>query len=179
MTLSLMNLVHRFFNNSRKNGNGNGLSHEKESAVLLAQGSGTGATVLFVDDELSILKIRRLVFETLGYSVLTAISGEEALAVLKMHQVDAVVLDYLMPGMDGEETARRIRELRCNIPIILSTGCLLVPESLLEVVTAAVEKGAKPEALIEVLEEQLSLCSRANSPASLMLETQGRQATES
>jgi len=177
MTLSLKNLVRFFY--GWKNGKGNGLTHEKESAALFAPGYRTGTTVLFVDDEPSILKMRRLVFETLGYSVFTAISGEEALAVLEMHQVDAVVLDYLMPGMDGEETARRIREVRCNIPIILSTGCLDVPEPLLEMVSAAVEKGARPEALIEVMEEQLRLCSRPNSPASLKPETLGWQASES
>jgi CheY-like chemotaxis protein len=99
--------------------------------------------------------MRRLVFEALGYSVLTAISGEEALETLELHQVDAVVLDYLMPGMDGEETARRIRKLRSDIPIILSSGCLTVPERVLEVVTVAVEKARRPEALIEVLEQHL------------------------
>jgi len=73
------------------------------------------------------------------------------------------VLDYLMPGMDGEETARRIRKLRSDIPIILSTACLTVPERVLEVVTAAVGKGAKPEVLIEVLEQHLPSFARSNA----------------
>jgi CheY-like chemotaxis protein len=72
-----------------------------------------------------------------------------------MYPVDAVVLDYLMPGMDGEETARCLRKERSDIPIILSSGCLSVPERVLEVVNAAVEKGARPEALVEVLAQQL------------------------
>src|SRR5215470_17855020 len=66
-------------------------------------------TVLFVDDEPSLLEARRLIFEFIGYSVLTAESGEEALDVLRSNAVDAVVVDYQMPGMDGEEIARRIR----------------------------------------------------------------------
>jgi CheY-like chemotaxis protein len=78
--------------------------------------------VLFVDDEPSILEMRRLVFESLGYSVLTAACGEDALEILALYPVDAVVLDYFMPGMDGEETARCIRKVRCDIPIILSSG---------------------------------------------------------
>ncbi|HEY5030518.1 MAG TPA: hypothetical protein VIK39_19095 [Candidatus Angelobacter sp.] len=65
------------------------------------------------------------------------------------------MLDYLMPGMDGEETARCVRKLRGDIPIILSSGCLTVPERVLEIVTTAVEKAARPEALIELLEQQL------------------------
>jgi len=99
--------------------------------------------------------MRRLVFEALGYSVLTAISGEEALEIFRLNAVDAVVLDYLMPGMDGEETARCIRKLRSNVPIILSSGCLTVPERVLKIVSTAVEKTAGPEALIEVLKQQL------------------------
>ena len=74
---------------------------------------------------------------------------------LHLHQVDAVVLDYLMPGMDGEETARRIRKLRADIPIILSSGCLMVPERVFQVVTIAVEKAGRTEALIEILEQHL------------------------
>lgn len=73
--------------------------------MLSAESYRTAKTVLFVDDESSILMMRRLVFEALGYSILTAISGEKALEALDLHPVDAVVLDYLMPGMDGEETA--------------------------------------------------------------------------
>lgn len=69
--------------------------------------------------------------------------------------MNAVVLDYLMPGMDGQETARCIRKLRSDIPIILSSGCLTLPERVLEVVTVAIEKAAGPEALIQALERQL------------------------
>jgi CheY-like chemotaxis protein len=78
--------------------------------------------------------------------------------------VAAVVLDYLMPGMDGEETAHRLRKVRSDIPIILSSGCLAVPDRVLEVVNAAVEKGARPEVLIEVLAQQLRplVCSALN-----------------
>jgi CheY-like chemotaxis protein len=156
MTLSLRDLVRSlFFNGSRSNGNGNGLAHERVSEALSRKSSRIAKIVLFVDDEPAILSMRRLVFEALGYSVLTAISGEEALEALELHQVDAVVLDYLMPGMDGEETARRIRKVRSDIPIILSSGCLTVPERVLEVVTIAVEKAGRPEALIEILEQHL------------------------
>ena len=178
MSISPKTLMRRFLSGSRRNGNGSGLAHEERTALFVAS-ARSAKTVLFVDDEPSILKMRRLVFETLGYSVLTALSGQDALDALELHQVDAVVLDYLMPGMDGEETARRIRKLGSNVPIILSTGCLEVPEPLLEIVTAFVEKGTRPEVLIEVLEEQLSRCSMPDSSASLTPQILGWQASES
>jgi CheY-like chemotaxis protein len=155
MPLSLMNLFGGFVCGSIRNGNGSGLVHEEELAVRSKERSPTAKSVLFVDDEASILMMRRVVFEALGYSVLTAISGQEALEVFELNPVDAVVLDYMMPGMDGEETARCIRKLRSDIPIILSSGCLTVPERVLEIVNAAVEKAGRPEALIEALEQQL------------------------
>jgi CheY-like chemotaxis protein len=168
MALSLKNVVRSlFFNGSRKNGNSSGFAHEKESASLSSK------TVLFVDDEPSILSMRRLVFEALGYSVLTATCGEDALEVFAIYPVDAVVLDYLMPGMDGEETARSMRKVRSDIPIILSSGCLTVPARLLEVVNTAVEKAARPEALIEALAQQLILCSKPSSPAAVQCENPG------
>jgi CheY-like chemotaxis protein len=160
MTLSPNNMVRESLSGSRRNGNGSDLAHKEERTGRSKESFPTAKSVLFIDDEVSILKMRRLVFEAVGYSVLTAISGEEALEMIELHPVDAVVLDYLMPGMDGEETARNIRKLRSDIPIILSSGCLTVPEPVLEIVTAAVEKGARPEALIEVLKQQLHLMLR-------------------
>lgn len=112
-------------------------------------------TILFVDDEPSILKVRQLIFESMGYCALTAESGEEALEILREKAVDVVVLDYLMPGMDGEETAREIRRLLGDIPIVLSSGCLSIPERVLELVNASVEKIAGPEALRDAVEQQL------------------------
>jgi len=173
MTLSLTNVVRGlFFKDARKNGNG-WSAHEKESEVLSTESHREAKTILFVDDEPSILTMRRLVFESLGYSVLTATCGEDALKVFAMYPVDAVVLDYWMPGMDGEETALGIRKVSSDIPIILSSGCLSVPGRVLKIVNAAVEKAAKPEALIEDLAQQLTLCSTPRSPASVKAEIQG------
>jgi two-component system alkaline phosphatase synthesis response regulator PhoP len=177
MTLSLKNAVRGlFFNDSRRNGNDGRRAHEKEPEVLLRESYLSAKTILIVDDEPSILSMRRLVFEALGYSVLTAACGEDALKIFAMHPVDAVVLDYLMPGMDGEETARCIRKVRSDIPMILSSGCLDVPERVLEVVNVAVEKAAGPETLIEALAQQLGVCSTLNSPVAVKTETQGWQA---
>jgi CheY-like chemotaxis protein len=108
-------------------------------------------TILFVDDEPDMLLARRLMFEFMGYSVLTADSGKEALELLRLNAVDAIVVDYMMPGMDGEETA----------PIILSSGFLSVPQRVLDTVNASVSKSMRQEILFEVLEQQLALLPTA------------------
>ena len=112
-------------------------------------------TILFVDDEPAILAVERLLFEGLGYVVLTAGSGEEALSVMQGHSVDAVVLDYLMPTLDGEETARRIRTAHGDIPIVIATGLGFLPEPLMSVVDGSVDKGKGLEELVAVVEKLL------------------------
>jgi CheY-like chemotaxis protein len=134
--------------------NGNGTLRARESCV-------PSRTILFVDDEPDMLLARRLMFECMGYAVFTVESGKEALELLRLNAVDAVVVDYMMPGMDGEETARRIREIRPNLPIILSSGCLSVPQRVVETVNASVNKGMRQEILFEVLEQQLALLPTA------------------
>jgi len=112
-------------------------------------------TILFVDDESLILAGHRVVFESLGYSVLTADSGAKALSLLRSHSVDAVVLDYSMNPMNGEETARRVRRKHGNIPIVLFSARLPVPKSVLNVVDLCVEKGTAPELLAEAMRQLL------------------------
>src|SRR5262249_7619881 len=112
-------------------------------------------TILFADDEGSILTVRRLLFEGLGYCVLTAASGTEALDLLRAHTVDAVVLDYMMSPMNGEETARQVRQEHGDIPIVLSSGCLSLPKSILEIVDMSQVKGTGPQALVEALRQLL------------------------
>jgi len=120
-----------------------------------AGGCQGAATVLVVDDEPKLLEVRRLMLEALGYVALVAECGEKALEIMRTRMVDAVILDYLMPGMDGEATARGIRALNLATPIILSTACLSVPDRVLRLVTAFVPKGMTPSCLIEVLKEEL------------------------
>ncbi len=76
-------------------------------------------TVLICDDEKDI--VTALCIYLREYSLLTANSGTEALNILQNQDVDLVLLDIMMPGMDGIATLRRIRETS-NIPVILLTA---------------------------------------------------------
>ncbi len=93
----------------------------KQSPSYLYEGSGT---ILLVDDEEMILTVGIPMLQQLGYTVWTAKSGEVAadLYRLKREAVDLVILDMVMPGMDGEETFRRLKSIDPAAKILLSSG---------------------------------------------------------
>ncbi len=74
--------------------------------------------ILIVDDELSIIKFLRANLEAKGYKVLTAVDGTEALQTFEAELPDLVILDIMMPKIDGFEVCRRLREWS-QIPIIM------------------------------------------------------------
>ncbi|MDY6916999.1 MAG: response regulator transcription factor [Chloroflexota bacterium] len=78
-------------------------------------------TILVVDDAPDFVRLVSKVLSHEGYEVLTAVDGQEALRLLFAHKPDLVLLDILMPRMDGWETCRRIREVS-DAPIIMLTG---------------------------------------------------------
>lgn len=77
-------------------------------------------TVLVVDDEPYLVDVVRMNLEVEGYRVIEATNGLEALERLKEDLPDLVVLDVMMPAMDGFETLRRIREVS-NVPVLMLT----------------------------------------------------------
>jgi len=81
-------------------------------------------TVLLVDDEKMVLEVGMAILQRLGHAVVTAESGEEALDQLTAHRdaIGCVVLDLTMPGMDGKETFKRLREMAPQLPIIIASG---------------------------------------------------------
>jgi CheY-like chemotaxis protein len=85
--------------------------------------SGDG-TVLLVDDEEMIVDVGRELLEHLGYRVMTAQSGEEALRLYReeMKRIDLVLLDMIMPGMSGSATFDRLLEMDPGVRVLLSSG---------------------------------------------------------
>jgi len=80
-----------------------------------------GKKVLVIDDDAAFLRLVEQIFTQEGYVVLKAGNGQEGLRLLFAHKPDIVLLDVVMPGMDGWETCQRIREIS-DIPIIILTG---------------------------------------------------------
>ena len=82
----------------------------------------TGRTILLVDDSREYLETTGKLLEREGHTVLTAASGEEALAIAKEKRVDLMLVDYFMPGMTGEDLVRQVRKFRPYLQIIIQTG---------------------------------------------------------
>jgi len=78
--------------------------------------------ILVVDDEPSLVRIISQVLTDKGFEVLQANNGQEALRLLFAQKPDLVLLDVVMPGMDGWQTCSRIRDISPAIPIIMLTG---------------------------------------------------------
>jgi PAS domain S-box-containing protein len=85
--------------------------------------NGTG-TILVIDDEEIIRRTARSALEHYGYTVMVSENGADGLAILASaeNMVDLVVLDLTMPAMSGGETFQRLRAMRPNLPVILSSG---------------------------------------------------------
>jgi glycosyltransferase involved in cell wall biosynthesis/CheY-like chemotaxis protein len=109
--------------------------------------------VLCVDDDEATLLIRTAVLKHLGYRVFTARSGPEALQVLQRVEVDAMVLDFQMPYMDGVETAQECRRIHYDGPILMLTAHDIeqLPEVCFALINQYVAKTTAPrEFLYEV-----------------------------
>jgi CheY-like chemotaxis protein len=121
------------------------------------------ATLLCVDDDPGILKLRRTLLESSGYSVLTAESGPEALSILDSRPgIDLVILDYIMPAMKGDELAERLRNTYPRLPLLSVSAVAQLPDSLLRNVDASLQKGEEPEVLLATIADLLRNRTTAN-----------------
>lgn len=102
--------------------------------------------ILCVDDENNPLVLRRLVLEKAGYEVITAKSGKEALQVTGTRDVDLVLSDHLMPGMNGAELAQAIKAKYPELPVILISGVNDIPVGA-NIADAFVSKVEGPDVL--------------------------------
>lgn len=78
--------------------------------------------ILVVDDEASVRATIVRALAELGYATGEATDGAGALAAIRSRRPDLVILDYVMPGMDGAEAAREIAAIEPDLPVIFSTG---------------------------------------------------------
>jgi CheY-like chemotaxis protein len=111
--------------------------------------------VLCVDDEVVGLTIRKILLERAGYRVLTAPDGPLGLEIFVAEPVEAVVLDYSMPNMHGGEVAIRMRQAKPEVPILLLSAYIGLPNEVLSLVDMYMTKGEGAPVLLEKLSSLL------------------------
>ena len=82
----------------------------------------TAETILIVDDEANIIQLVKMYFEREGFKILSAGDGISALKSLKENQPALMVLDVMLPGMDGFEICKKVRGENNNLPILMLTA---------------------------------------------------------
>ena len=112
--------------------------------------------VLCVDDEIVGLRVRKILLERAGYQVLTASDGPSGLDIFSSQPVEAVILDYAMPGMHGGEVAVRMREAKPEVPIVLLSAYVGLPDEVSSLVDVYMTKGEGAPALLSKLGNLLS-----------------------
>ena len=119
--------------------------------------------ILLVDDEPTMLKGLKYSLEQDGYEILTAQDGEEALSVFFDNEVDLVLLDVMLPKMDGIQVCQRIRE-QSNVPIIMLTAKGEDMDKILGLEYGADDYMTKPFNILEVKARIKNILRRASQP---------------
>ncbi len=107
--------------------------------------------ILCVDDEAVGLSIRRMILEAQGYRVFAAENGPDGLAIFSAEAIDLVVLDYKMPGMNGDVVAERMKRLKSSVPILMLSAYVDLPRETLALVDKYLTKGEGPQVMLDAI----------------------------
>jgi len=107
--------------------------------------------VLCIDDEVVGLQVRKMILERAGYTVLTAPDGPSGLEIFADHPIEAVILDYSMPGMDGGQVAAAMRTQKPTVPILLLSAYVALSPEITRNVDLYMTKGEGAPILLEKL----------------------------
>jgi two-component system response regulator VicR len=125
--------------------------------------------ILCIEDEQEMIELVRLILEKQGYQVIGAIGGEQGLEFIAKEKPDLVILDLMMPGMDGWEVYQRMKGLEGaqEIPVIILTAKAQVIDRVLGLHIAQVDdyitKPFGPQELVDSIEK--ALANKTASPA--------------
>lgn len=135
-------------------------------------------TLVWIDDYVPGLALYQMMFEMSGYRVLTASSGKRGIELVAQNAVDAVVVDYEMPEMNGYEVALTLKRFRPDLPIVLFSGLTSIPTKALSVVDASCDKAGSREELLSTIQSVLSKNPKSGlQPTSLPLASEQTQRT--
>jgi DNA-binding response OmpR family regulator len=111
--------------------------------------------ILLVDDEEDILDFLELILEEQGYSIIKANSGKEALASAQVHRPELILLDVMMPEMDGWEVLKLLKadEEVADIPVAMLTARTEMKDKIQGLQEGAIDYICKPFSTKELLEK--------------------------
>lgn len=81
------------------------------------------ATILCIDDDPSLLEVQKALFESTGHRVLIASNGPSGIMFARKHPIDVIVLDFKMPGVDGNQVAQVLMKEQPTVPVVVWSGC--------------------------------------------------------
>jgi len=151
----------------------------------MSKGQEKNAHILIVDDDSRVTSALRRTLAYEGYQVSSTLDGEGALAIARTKSPDLVILDLMLPGIDGLEVCRRLRAVDDDITVLMLTARDAVADRVAGLETGADDYLVKPFALEELLARIKALLRRRNPPdiqrevlcfADLELDTAMRQA---
>ncbi len=135
--------------------------HDKSRAVVDAlvkiapSRPERGQKLLWVDDCRPLLALYKTIFESLGFEVHATCSPHEALDHLSSQAADVAILDYEMPEIDGGMLAALIKGRHPELPVILYSSSIRIPQAVRRWVDAICSKAAPREELLATLEDTL------------------------
>jgi len=122
------------------------------------------AHILIVDDDNRVTSALRRTLAYEGYQVSVAANGEAALSIVRIRPPDLVILDLMLPGIDGLEVCRRIRSAGDGIAVLMLTARDAVADRVAGLETGADDYLVKPFASEELLARVKALLRRRNPP---------------
>ncbi len=141
----------------------------------------TGLRVLVVDDDPSVRQVVSKTLQEVGHEVVTASDGLEAWMLFDRDPFPMVVTDIMMPGIDGLELLKKIREIDPHVEVVLITGfgeTRLVIEALRRGASNFIEKPFTPEGLLEQLAPSFHRCALARERERLAAEIEALRERE-
>jgi len=114
-------------------------------------------TILCIDNDVEFLEFEKSSLETEGYTVVIASDGPTGITLASSRPIDAIVLAFKMPGMDGGQVAEVLFKKQPDLPIVVCTGFFdAVPEWLRWLAAACMEKRDGPHALLSAIQRVIA-----------------------
>ena len=104
--------------------------------------------ILCIDDAEVALRVRKLLLSSAGYSVLTAVTGEDGLELFKQNPVQLVIADHFLSDKSGAEIAAEMKQIKPQVPILIVSAAAEKPSGL-EFADGFLSKGEGPDALLD------------------------------